>query len=212
MDAFGTLFGEVRLGGAHQLDALDAILDGLPWLSGRGLFAGERWRAHGAVLESAFHARCGDKSPAEVWREMARPALLLAIHQVEDDAYMYDVPVVFRREMRKTIERELLDSETLDQYRARQKKRVTMPEGGEDLDILADTTWAGFQAVEDFDGWQDFLMALSSLRPEHAETVLARTQGREFEEIARDKGVAPATVRSWHARGMRRLQDILTAS
>lgn len=211
LDAFGTLFVEVRLGGAHQLEALDALLDGLPWLGGRGLFAGERWRAHRAVLASAFHARCNDKSWSEVWREVARPALLFAIHQAEDSAYMFDVPTLLRCEMRKTVERELLDGETLDQYGARQRKRVTMPEGGEGLDILADTTWAGFQSVENFDGWQDFLTASSSLRPEHAETVLARMWGFEFEEIARAKGVVPATVRSWHSRGMQRLQAMLMA-
>ena len=101
----------------------------------------ERWqRLSGRVFGRSDEDHYRDFGT--LWHNLAQPALLMACRSVPDDLKMQDLFAYLRRYMRRTIEHDLLDGQTLD-------KRATT-----DVIPFADAGRRGLDGAEE-DDWED---------------------------------------------------------
>ncbi len=150
----------------------------------------ERWR----LLQDKYWAYCEEVGKSSAWEELAGPALLIAIKELPDDMYISDIYRHLRGEVRKGVERTLLDGRTLDSHYPVDTIRTR------ELEQRVNA-----ERIEDVERWVDFQMALRRLEPLDQMIILLALKGYSHGEIATMAGMTNEAVRKRFERAKREI-------
>lgn len=190
LSAPGSFFGDVLIVSGRKKGDRKAALDRLAnhYFSRGAVIHPNRW-----LLLERFYRRYADTFGPDPWYHLVVSALDMACNRGIDNQPIGSLYQFLRKEVREEIERTLLDGETLDQYLARQGRRLLwVPDSPEMMAREAEVAAELTQMVETR---LEVQAMLSKLSPKDYELAMLVGEGYQLTDVAMLWGMEPGAVR-----------------